>query len=566
MFKNALLLVGFQVSILLANVSYAQKTAAVKDPLQAQIYSAVAKTYPASVLMWEIDAATGNRMSAQFSGVVVNKDGNIISAAHVVMTGKTYKVMFANGKECTARGLGRITVPPNFMTPDAAVLKINESGPWPFAEMGYSSSLKVGQPCISIAYPESVEQRKPNVRFGKIMVLKNQYGFVESSCLMEPGDSGGPLFDLDGRVIGIHSGIQIPEDVNYEIPVDTYRKYWSALNRAENYKEMPVDTDVIAKNNLVPDKAIALATDRQKQLIKIGQQFSSNAFQIKSTLNGKEQTVLAAIIATEGLNVKKQFAAKQILISKSSMVGDNPVLIGRNGELIKAVVMARDRKHDLVMLSVSKSVGKGIRLIAGKYSTLAGLGTFLLSPMVDSLSKVGVLSTDYINLPNKSGVGFLGAATALKDDKLVVSIIIPDGAAAVGGLQTGDVVTAVGGVEVEDELDFVKALKKYSAEDTVVISGSHAGDGYKKSVVLKYPPQRLSNHPADHFAGGKSIRRDGFNNVLIQDAIIKPNQCGGPVFDASGDFIGLNIARLSRTSTVMLPKSTILQFITFVLN
>ncbi|MFD2146053.1 S1 family peptidase [Mucilaginibacter antarcticus] len=103
-------------------------------------------------------------------------------------------------------------------------------------------------PCISIAYPESVEQRKPNVRFGKITILKNQYGFVESSCIMEPGDSGGPLFDLYGRVIGIHSGIQAPEDVNYEVPVDTYRKYWSALNKAENYKAMPVDTDLVTED------------------------------------------------------------------------------------------------------------------------------------------------------------------------------------------------------------------------------------------------------------------------------------------------------------------------------
>ncbi|MES2810326.1 MAG: trypsin-like peptidase domain-containing protein [Bacteroidota bacterium] len=565
MYNNRLVkIAALQLCLLLANVCYAQKSATANNPLQAQIYATIDKVYPASVLMWEIDAASGNRMSAQFSGVVVSKDGTILSAAHVVMTGKTYKVMFADGKECTAKGFGRITIPPNFMVPDAAMLKINESGPWPSAEMGWSSSLKVGQPCISIAYPESVEQRKPNVRLGKVTVLKNQYGFVESSCIMEPGDSGGPLFDMAGRVIGIHSGIQTPEDVNYEVPIDVYRKYWSALNKAENYKAMPADSDLVAKDLLITDNTVAAEADRQKKLLnKVGQQLSSNTVKIKSTVDGKEQIILGALISTEGLQIKKSIPVKQVVISKSSVIGNDPILIGH--EAIKLTVIARNHKTDIVILGISQSVGKGIKLTAAD-EKLAALGTFLISPMVDSLPLIAVLSTNYINLPNKSGAGYIGAATALKDDKLTLNTVLPGGAAAIGGLQTGDVIEEVGGVRVEDELDFVKALRKYVAEDTVVIMGLHAGNSFRKYVVLKYPPQKLSNHPADHFAGGKSIRRDGFDKVLIQDAIVKPQQCGGPVFDSAGNFVGINLARLSRTSAVIMPALGILHHVISALN
>jgi serine protease Do len=81
--------------------------------LGGYISKAIAKSYGASVLMWEIDAESSARMSAQFSGVVVSKDGIVLSAAHVVMPGKTYKVMFPDGRECVAKGLGRISYAKN---------------------------------------------------------------------------------------------------------------------------------------------------------------------------------------------------------------------------------------------------------------------------------------------------------------------------------------------------------------------------------------------------------------------------------------------------------------------
>ncbi|MFD2866381.1 PDZ domain-containing protein [Mucilaginibacter antarcticus] len=116
--------------------------------------------------------------------------------------------------------------------------------------------------------------------------------------------------------------------------------------------------------------------------------------------------------------------------------------------------------------------------------------------MVDTLPRTGVLSANYVNLPNKSGVGFIGATTALKDDKLVVNQRLPGGAADISGMKTNDLIDAVADVRVEDELDLVKSLRKLSAGDTVAIKGSRNGNSFSKLTVLKYPPQKLSNHPA----------------------------------------------------------------------
>jgi serine protease Do len=524
--------------------------------LGGYISKAIAKSYGASVLMWEIDAESSARMSAQFSGVVVGKDGIVLSAAHVVMPGKTYKVMFPDGRECVAKGLGRITIPPTFMLPDAAMLKIVEKGPWPFAQMGWSSSLTVNTPCISIAYPESLEQRKPTVRFGHITLLKNKYGFLQSSCIMEPGDSGGPLFDLLGRVIGIHSGIEVPEDVNYEVPIDTYRKFWNALNKPENYVLLPADSSTVSSDPLITTiKSIPDITNLNKQLNIKGLQLQSTCAKVKSLIEGKEQQITATIISTEGIITKAALTNKTFLVSKSSMVGDTPIIVLPNGKSVKANVFSRNLNHDLVLLLADEKFGKGIKLNSPINDSIAlnRLGTFFISPNPDSAARVGVLGSMLLNLPKITSYGYIGATTGIKDDKLVFTYIQPGSAAQVADLQAGDTIQTVDGYIVEDPLDFLKALQKYSAGDTTLVKITRAGKELTKKVILKYPPQKIANHPAGLFTGGKSIRRDGFNKVFVHDSAIRADECGGPLFNVQGHFVGINIARLSRTSTVAIP-------------
>jgi len=540
---------------------YAQGKADNGKKLSACISAAVARGYAASVLMWEVDAESGNRMSAQFSGVVVNSRGTILSAAHVVMPDKTYKVMFPDGRECIAKGLGRISIPPTFMLPDAAMLKIVDEGQWPYAEPGWSSSLKVGMPCISIAYPESLEQRKPNVRFGHITSLKNTHGFVQSTCIMEPGDSGGPLFDLLGRVIGIHSGIEIPESINYEVPINTYRKYWTALSRSENYTALPVDTDAITIDTMAANLKI-IPINLSHNIKPVNESLELSCVTIKSELNGRQQQIYGTLFLPDGLSVKPQFTNNTVLLSKSSMVGSNPVVFLPNGETIKATVIARDQANDLVLLLPARKIAAGIRLKSIKADSISigDLGRLLVSPRPDSVSRFSVLGSLPVNLPKVSSYGYIGAVTALKGDNLIFTFIQPNSAAEAGGLKIGDQILSVDGKKVEDPLDFIKALQKYRAGDTTVVAVMRDGENYTKPIVLKYPPQRVINHPAELFAGGKSQRRDGFNQVLIHDAILKPEESGGPVFDDKGRFIGINIARLSRTSTVIMPVKTIKRF------
>lgn len=74
------------------------------------------------------------------------------------------------------------------------------------------------------------------IRFGHILspVTRNG-GMIKSTAKMEPGDSGGPLIDLDGKVIGIHSNIRRDGESNFDVPIDSFKKYWDELNEPERF-------------------------------------------------------------------------------------------------------------------------------------------------------------------------------------------------------------------------------------------------------------------------------------------------------------------------------------------
>ena len=80
--------------------------------------------------------------------------------------------------------------------------KITDRGPWPCAEMGSSGDLKPGQWCLTLGYPVTFEHGKPPVvRIGR--VLRNRKTEIITDGTIMGGDSGAPLFNLDGKVIGI---------------------------------------------------------------------------------------------------------------------------------------------------------------------------------------------------------------------------------------------------------------------------------------------------------------------------------------------------------------------------
>jgi serine protease Do len=189
--------------------------------IEMQVQAVVARVSPAVV---------GIRIgAAQGSGVIVTRDGLVLTAGHVSgQPGRKAEVILPNGRKVKAETLGRNT------GIDSGMLKITEPGEWPHVEMGKSANLKKGQWVIAIGHPGGFRSnRTPVVRLGRVLVANKN--FIRTDATLVGGDSGGPLFDMAGNVVGIHSRIGGVITENVHVPVDTYRESWDRLAKGESW-------------------------------------------------------------------------------------------------------------------------------------------------------------------------------------------------------------------------------------------------------------------------------------------------------------------------------------------
>lgn len=521
--------------------------------VEQQLKIAFHKAYPACVRAYGVDSSTRLQNSAQFSAVVVSADGIMLTVAHAVMPGQLYKISFPGGKSAFAKALGRIATNRQTLRPDVAMMQITENGPWPFVEMGSSARLFVGQLCFGISYPESHNLMTPMLRFGSILNSLNEWGFVESSCIMETGDSGGPLFDEQGRVVALHSRIDKPEGANYEVPVDLYRKYFTALHLARDYDSLPVKTDDLPAHTAIPEHKTSLQLNDLAAWIpgKIKDKAGNAVVQITSLTD----TICGTVFQLAN--------GKQFIISKSSQVADNS-FTWVNDRQVPLKVVQRDKERDLVALSLAYRFPQPIamsKLNTPEAKDCELTGTFLYTPLPQGEAKTSVYGLTVQELPNRFSSGGFNAYLQEQNGCPTITKVDSGGSAEKAGLKHGDCVFRINGVAVNGAKDFNNEMMKYYPGDSVRFSVRRNTDTLTVALVLTPRILLEQNHPMNRFNGSKSVRRDGFRNVILHDARLRSYQCGSPLYDFKGNLIGLNIARFSHTTAVALEISEVLSFI-----
>jgi len=145
---------------------------------------------------------------SQGSGFIF-QDGLVMTNAHVVNQSDRVIIGLNNGKKFKGKLIGQ-----DLFT-DLAVLKIEGKGPWPKAELGDSTKIKVGDWAIAVGNPFGLEN---TVTLGIISNLKRnvtQLGIydkklelIQTDAAINPGNSGGPLLNSNGEVIGINTLIR----------------------------------------------------------------------------------------------------------------------------------------------------------------------------------------------------------------------------------------------------------------------------------------------------------------------------------------------------------------------
>lgn len=167
------------------------------------------------------------------SGILISRDGEILTSYHVVRSADTIKVKLADQTEHEARLIGKDD------RTDLALIKIRRSGGnLPFAKLGNSSQLEVGDWVMAIGNPFGLEH---TVTAGIVSAKGRVIGagpydnFIQTDASINPGNSGGPLISTDGEVIGVNTAIFSQSGGNvgigFAIPIDLAKKVLDQLRK-----------------------------------------------------------------------------------------------------------------------------------------------------------------------------------------------------------------------------------------------------------------------------------------------------------------------------------------------
>ena len=397
------------------------------------------------------------------SGFIISPDGYIVTNAHVITAGakgakvESITVTLFNRKEYVAKVIGSDTAS------DLAVLKVDATN-LPYVKFGDSGKARVGDWVIAIGEPFGLGG---TVTAGIISALNRVTGqggaydrFIQTDAAINKGNSGGPMFDLNGNVIGINSQIYSPSEgsvgIGFAIPaasakpiIDTMIKGGKVQRGYLGIGRQPVDEDIASTLGLPKDKGeivnrVEPGSPGEKAGLKQGD--------VIVAVNGQEvnpEQTLPYLVA----NVPPGGTAKMNIIrdgkpmTVTAIVGNRP----SEEELANSITGGDDGDDD-----GGTQGGSGApELHAG--AELLGVQVTALTPSI--ANSLG------INPGQVSGVVVTGVSMASD--------------AAAKGLQRGDIISSVNRVPVRNPAEFDAQIRaaKAAGKTSVLVYFTRARQG-----------------------------------------------------------------------------------------
>ncbi len=590
------------------------------------------------------------------SGVIISPDGLVVTAGHVVegRVGRRVTVVLADGRSLPA------TVLASNQDSDLGLVKINDITGLPTSPVGDSSTLRRGEWVLATGHPLGQhEGRPPVLRIGRVLrVGGGRFGretrSVTTDAPIISGDSGGPLFDLSGRVVGINSmittgdrrmtSIHIPinlakaavarslhgdEPDSWDGPPAAFlsdlREGQAALQSGDTAaaarlgrEAMDLDQNSAAARLLIAHanarsgqaqlalSAISQACDRgynDADALRKDPDFAPLANQpamarILERLDafngvpGERKTDISLFAQGAPANLGRGVACIQSagsdvslgtvmtadgdILTKASELPEGPLTcVLSDGQSVPVMRQGVDADWDVALLKANVA---GLKVLPMADANSVGEWTF--SPdSSGGLAAIGIVGV--LDMPvhgrgiatKPTSKAYLGVqmqplgADALKAAGVPHGILVMvqrDLPADRAGVQSGDILVEAEGKPIYDPDAFMDMMVKKKPGDVLNLQVARGSERVKISVPLASRPVGLPgrNGLPEMLSGEISRMQGPFTHVIHHDAVLKPNAMGGPLLDAEGRCIGLNIARADRTSTYAISTHDIRDILT----
>ena len=391
------------------------------------------------------------KISSLGSGVIISKDGYILTNAHVVKGAKNIIVKTHNGitfegKEVKIIGIDTKT--------DIALLKVKTNGKkLKVAKLGNSDEISVGDWAIAIGNPFGLEG---TVTVG-VISAKGRKGislpsgpvyqdFIQTDASINPGNSGGPLVNIKGEVIGINSAIKTSGMVQGNIGIG----FAIPINMAKYVVEQLKEHGVVVRGYLgiYPQEVISEIRESIGLKEKGGVLVASVRQGTPASRAGlKEGDV---ILKFDGKKVKDVEFFREI-VAETPPGKKVKIVVFRNGKKIKLTV--KIGKYPAEIASTKDEIEK-------ENKSSNWLGVIVDDLTEDEKDKYGV----------KEGV--------------IIKKVKSDSPANKGGLQRGDIILRIQYEKIYNTSDFYRILSKYSKRDRPVMFHIQRGN-VKKFIAIK---------------------------------------------------------------------------------